>query len=256
MKQITVILLLFTFPSLAIAYTMSGRVLRVDNGNTVTIVDSNNIQHTIRLQDVRVPGTNKIEGQQSLSNLQRLIGGKHVIVNSESRTDYKAPTGRVYLGETDINLKQIRDGMAKYQPSGMVEDKQIAQQYEAAQDRAKEENRGIWYTPRNRPGLPTYERRLIAPSAPMADAKQNYPPLPSRRHYFFLFDQGRNAEKAGSAAQYAPLADRVRIPYGHWAPKPVVPPPAAGNGVPKPPAFGPGYGPVVPPRVFYPQWQR
>jgi len=257
MKQITVILILFIFPSLAIAFTMSGRVLRVDSGNTVTIVDSNNIHHTIRLQDVRVPGINKTEGQQSLSNLQRLIGGKHVTVNSKSRTDYQAPTGRVYLGETDINLKQIQDGMAKYQPSGMVEDKQIAKQYEVAQDKAKRENRGIWYTLRNRPGTPTYERRLIAPSEPGADAKKNYPPLiSSRRHYLFPFDQGRNAERAGSAVQYAPLADRVRIPYGHWAPKPIVPSPAMGNGVPKPQPVGPGHWPVRPPKVLYPQWQR
>jgi endonuclease YncB( thermonuclease family) len=256
MKQITVILLLFAFPSLIMAYTTSGRVLRVDSGNTVTIVDANNIQHTLRLQDVRVPGTNRVEGQQSLSNLQRLIGGKHVIVNYDPKTGYQNPTGRVYLGETDINLKQIQDGMAKYQPSGMEDDKQIAQQYEAAQDQAKQENRGIWYTPRKRPGPPTYERRLIAPSEPGAEAKKNYPPLTSRRHFIFPFDQGRNSERAGSADQYAPLADRVRVPYGHWALEPNVPPPAAGIGVPKPPTFGPGYGPVFPPRVFYPQWQR
>lgn len=257
MKQTTVILLLFIFPSFVMAYTLSGRVLRVDSGNRVTIVDSNNVQHTVRLQDVRVPGASRVEGQQSLSHLQRLIGGKHVTFNYGSKTDRQVLTGRIYLGETDINLKQIEDGWAKYQPSGTADDNQIADQYEAAQDKAMHENRGIWYTPHKRPGPAIYERRLVVPSEPLLpEAKQHYPPLPTRRHYIFPVTPGPGAELPENAAQYAPLVDRARTPYGHGAGAPKVPPAVVSNGVQRPRPPIPVYGPISPPRILYPQWQR
>jgi len=79
MIQLMMAACIMIFPSLVAAYQMSGRVLRVDNGNTMTIVDSNNVQHTVRLQDVQAPGLNKPKGVQSRRNLQEMVGGRLVI---------------------------------------------------------------------------------------------------------------------------------------------------------------------------------
>ncbi len=216
MFQLVMALCILIFPSLVTAYQMSGRVLRVDNGNTVTIVDSNNVQHTVRLQDIQAPGLNKPKGIQSRRNLQEMIGGRHVIIDYDPSRGYQSPTGRIYLGNTDVNLKQIEGGMAKFQSSGLPIDEKLEERYQTAQEQAKTEKRGIWYESPKTAESPKYERRLMTPNELKPYARGNYPPLTQRQHFIYRTGPEDSSQViGGNADQYAPLPDRRRMFYGY-----------------------------------------
>lgn len=217
-------------PSLLMAYTMSGRVLRVDNGNTVTIVDSNNIQHTVRLQDLQAPGLDQPSGRRSQINLQGMVGGKQVTIEYDPKTGFAAPMGRVFVGGEDVNLKQIEQGMAKFRSSGVGTDKETERRYEAAQEQAKSEQRGVWYVPSKRPGEPSYERRLMPPNQTAKDAQGNYPPLSDRQRFVYpLAPPAHPLGKEEDGAHYVTQPERTRAPYGHWTSGPRTETPAAGS---------------------------
>ncbi len=252
-----IILLAFGLPSLVMAYTMSGRVVRVDNGNTVTILDSNNVQHTVRLRDVQAPGLSYPSGIQSQRNLQGMVGGKHVTIDYDPKTAYGAPTGRVYLGGEDVNLKQVEQGMAKYRSSGLRGDKEVEQQYEAAQEQAKSEERGIWYVPSKRPGAPAYERRMMTPNGPDKDAARDYPPISDRQRFVYPVAPVADPRmRSGNGAQYVPQPKRTRAPYGHWTIEPRAAAPAPGPQTPQLYPLRPALGPMVPYYIYPPYMRR
>jgi endonuclease YncB( thermonuclease family) len=252
-------LLVMLAPSLTLAYTMSGRVIRVDNGNTVTIVDANNVQHTVRLQDIQAPGINRPEGVKAWNRLQELVAGRHVTIEYPPQTGYWSPTGRVYLGDEDVNLKQIQEGMARYRPSGTPADKKREERYRQAQQRAMVKRKGVWY-----------ELSPAQPSPPPAAGPQTralpprgeYAPLSARPRYVY-----RPAPpvvlpgEATRSTHYPPLPDRDRVAYGGWGPGPqamsgasVYPPlPKAipGPGGPVGPATG-----AVPVNPYWSPWAR
>ena len=254
-----IIMLAFGFPSLVMAYSMSGRVLRVDNGNTVTIVDANNVQHTVKLQDVQAPDLGHPSGIQSQRSLQGMVGGRHVTIDYDPKTGYGAPTGRVYLGGEDINLKQVEQGMAKYRSSGLAgdKDKQTQQQYEAAQEQAKKKERGIWYVPSKRPGAPAYERRMMASNGPAKDAERNYPPLLDRQRFIYPVAPVADPRTGGgNGVQYVPQRKRTRAPYGHWAFEQNTAAPAPGPQAPQAHPVRPAFGPMVPYWIYPPYMRR
>lgn len=256
-----VTLLAFCLPSLVMASTMSGRVLRVDNGNTVTIVDSNNIQHTVRLQDIQAPGLAHPSGMQSQRNLQEMVGGRHVTIDYDPKTSFTAPTGRVYLGGEDVNLKQIEQGMAKFSPSAAISsEKETERRYVAAQEEAKSEQRGVWYTPNKRPGEPTYERRFMAPNPPVKDAQRNYPPLSEGKRFVYPAAPAADFPRgADNSAQYVAQPERTRAPYGHWTsePRTEAQAPATGTGsqstLPRP--LRPAIVPMPPYWMYHPLYR-
>lgn len=203
-------------PALTAADTMSGRVIRVDNGNTVTIVDANNVQHTVRLQDIQAPGINRPEGVKAWNKLQEMVAGRHVTIEYAPETGYWSPTGRVHLGDEDINLKQIQQGMARYRPSGVAADKKLEARYRQAQDRAMVERRGVWYELTPAPPSPPPG---AGPDIPATQRRGEYAPLTSRPRY--AYRPARPAAPPGEAPRaihYPPLPDRARVAYGGWGP--------------------------------------
>lgn len=249
MIRLTIALLAF-IPCLVAAYSMSGRVIRVDKGDTVTIVDANNVQHTVRLQDIRAPGLSRPAGVKSQDHLQALVAGRHVVIDYDPRAGYHLPTGRIYMGETDINLKQIRDGMAQYQPSAIPADERIREQYQGAQDQAMAEKRGIWYTPDHwtRSPYDDYERRMVAPDKRIKDVQGDYPPLSNKPRLHYPAGPVRDSRARDSAgALYAPLSNRARAPYGRWVPGPRAP----GSALSERRPAGPRGPAVVPPAPYW-----
>ncbi len=214
--------LMIVFPSLVTAYSMSGRVVRVDDGNTVTIVDSNNIQHTVRLQGVQAPGLNRFHGVRSRDNLQGMVGGRHVVIDYDLTSGYRTPTGRFYLGYDDVNLQQIQDGMARYKPGELAAVKKTKRDYTAAQEHAKAQARGIWYPPRKGPGPPAYKRRENTPPTQNTEIAA-YPPMVNRPHFTYPSEPKVYRGAMPDKTRYIPLPDRRRVPYGRWTLLPKVP---------------------------------
>src|SRR5204863_9459601 len=94
------------------AETLTGRVVRIADGDTVTILDATNTQHRIRLQGIDAPESHQAFGTQSKKNLSDLIFDKDVTVEYEKIDRYGRIVGKITLAGTDIDLEQIKAGMA------------------------------------------------------------------------------------------------------------------------------------------------
>lgn len=148
--------LLFLLLLLAVqthAATLTGTVVSVADGDTITILDANQ-QHKIRLAAIDAPEKAQPFGQRSKENLSRLVFSKDVRVEWEKRDKYKRIVGKVWVQPADcptcaktldVGLAQLTVGLAwwyrKYAKEQSPED---AGRYEFAEQEAKAKRAGLW----------------------------------------------------------------------------------------------------------------
>ena len=116
-----------------------GKVVKVSDGDTVTILTSDKTQHKIRLNDIDAPEKKQAFGNKSKDNLAKYIAGKTVKVQYQKKDKYKRILGTIYYNNTDINLQQVKDGYAwvykKYSNN---------QTYYKAEKLARDKRVGLW----------------------------------------------------------------------------------------------------------------
>lgn len=133
-----ILTLLFLLPILLSAQNLKGKIIRVSDGDTVILLDSENTQHKIRLNGIDAPETGQPYGNKSKEHLSDLILGKTVSIKWKKKDQYKRILGVIYLGDTNINAEMIRSGYAwNYKYS---KDKY----YIKLQEKAKSEKKGLW----------------------------------------------------------------------------------------------------------------
>jgi len=150
----SLILLLLAVPSLAADHTLEGRVIKVIDGDTITILDSKKRQHRIRLAGIDAPEKKQPFGNASRKQLGDLVGGKNVRVDFDKFDHFRRIVGKVWVfppdcptcGKTlDVGLMQIKSGMAwwfrRYAHEQSREDRA---RYEFAEREAKTEKIGLW----------------------------------------------------------------------------------------------------------------
>jgi endonuclease YncB( thermonuclease family) len=122
-----------------------GRVVRVADGDTITVLDRANGQHRIRLQGIDAPESHQAFGTQSKKNLSNLIFDREVTVEYEKTDQYGRIVGKILLDGKDINLEQVKAGMAwhykEYQREQSAVDREM---YARAEDEARSARRGLW----------------------------------------------------------------------------------------------------------------
>lgn len=91
---------------------LRGRVVRIADGDTITILDSANVQHRIRLDRIDAPEKKQAYGEASKKHLSDLIGTNDVRVTWSKTDRYGRKLGVVYVGDKDINLQMVKDGYA------------------------------------------------------------------------------------------------------------------------------------------------
>jgi endonuclease YncB( thermonuclease family) len=97
---------------MASANIIHGRVVGVSDGDSVTVIDANKTQYKIRLAGIDAPEKAQAYGQKSKQSLSDLVFGKQVDVEWSKRDRYGRTVGKLMLGGVDINLEQIKNGMA------------------------------------------------------------------------------------------------------------------------------------------------
>lgn len=134
-------------PAAALAgrQTLAGRVVRVADGDTITVLDSTNTQHRIRLEGIDAPESHQAFGTQSKKSLSEMVFGKDVTIVYEKTDQYGRLVGKILLAGKDINLEQVKAGMAwhykEYQREQTPEDREL---YASAEDEAHTARRGLW----------------------------------------------------------------------------------------------------------------
>lgn len=127
------------------ATILLGRVVGVSDGDTITVLDTDNTQYKIRLVGIDSPEKRQAFGQRSKEALSDLIYDKQVAVEHFKTDRYKRILGKIRVGQTDVNLAMIRQGFAwhykKYQNDQPLDDR-IA--YNKAEEEARASKRGLW----------------------------------------------------------------------------------------------------------------
>jgi endonuclease YncB( thermonuclease family)/methylphosphotriester-DNA--protein-cysteine methyltransferase len=131
---------------------IEGKVIRVSDGDTIAVLDKDNKQHKIRFQGIDAPESKQDFGQASKENLSKMVFGKQVTVIWEKVDKYRRTVGKVLLDGKDVNIEQIKAGLAwhykKYANEQPLEDQQT---YAAAEAEAKAARRGLWQDPNPTP---------------------------------------------------------------------------------------------------------
>ena len=130
----------------------NAQVVRIVDGDTIQVIDSNGIKFKIRLLGIDTPELKQRFGYESSLSLKKIIDGKSVIIISKPEKNkpytlgrYKRIIGKIILNGKDINLEMVQKGMAwhykKYIKSQNVEDRQS---YNNAEQDARLNKIGLW----------------------------------------------------------------------------------------------------------------
>lgn len=94
------------------AETLTGRVVGVADGDTLTVLDARGDSTKIRLHQIDAPEKKQDYGQRSKQSLSDLTYGKLVRVEVFGADKYARTIGKVWVNGQDANLEQVKRGMA------------------------------------------------------------------------------------------------------------------------------------------------
>ena len=111
-----------------------GQVIKVTDGDTITVLDANNEQYKVRLSGIDAPEKKQAFGNVSKQSLADMVAGRVVTVGYNKRDRYGRVVGKVMLNAIDVNLEQVKRGLAwhykKYEREQDVEERSIYAQEE------------------------------------------------------------------------------------------------------------------------------
>ncbi|CAD7288256.1 thermonuclease family protein [Campylobacter suis] len=146
MKPYSLFILL---PSLLFA--LSGKVIKVSDGDTVTILDNSYTQHRIRLNGIDAPEKKQAYGNKARLFLSDMIAGQMVSVQEHKKDRYGRIVGTIYFNNYDINEQMVLNGYAwayvKYD-----------KKYKLHEIQAKKQGLGLW---QDKNPIPPWEFRKL-----------------------------------------------------------------------------------------------
>jgi endonuclease YncB( thermonuclease family) len=98
------------------AETLSGTVIGVVDGDTLTIVDAQKRRYRVRLGQVDAPESKQAFGIKSARSLYGLCFRKTAQVEWQTKDQYNRRIGQVTCEGIDANAAQVRRGMAWVSP--------------------------------------------------------------------------------------------------------------------------------------------
>jgi micrococcal nuclease len=93
-------------------HEVRGRIVKLTDGDTVTLLVASNIRITIRLAGIDAPESRMPYGQAAQAHLRDLVLNKEVIATTHKRDRYGRTVATLWLNSKDVNLAMIQAGMA------------------------------------------------------------------------------------------------------------------------------------------------
>ncbi|MEQ9393646.1 thermonuclease family protein [Haliea sp.] len=121
-------------------FDISGRVVRVADGDTVSLLDSKNEQHRIRLYGIDAPEHGQPHGDRAREALAGMVAGRHLGVVVVETDDYGRRVGTLYADSRNINLALVQQGHAWWYQYFARHERPL----EAAEKEARSARRGLW----------------------------------------------------------------------------------------------------------------
>lgn len=125
--------------------TSTAMVLRVHDGDTLTITDPAHGERNIRFNGIDAPETDQPFGSASAQHLSSLVMGKTVGVVGDKIDLYGRTVAVITLNGQDINFLQVQQGMAwHYKAYASEQTVQNAALYATAETQARAAKIGLW----------------------------------------------------------------------------------------------------------------
>lgn len=127
-------------PALPGKFDIEGRVVRIADGDTLSVLDAANRQYKIRFYGIDAPERGQPYGKAAHRELVRLVEDRQVQLTVKDIDDYDRRVAEVYRDGISVNLAMVEAGYAwwyRYHARSR-------QDLERAEREAREARRGLW----------------------------------------------------------------------------------------------------------------
>jgi len=145
----------------SVAETIEGKVVRIIDGDTLVLLDANNIQHRVSLSGIDTPERGQPFGKRATENLARLTGNKPARLEWYKLDQLKRLIGKVWVHSPDtrcqsvdcpktldVGMAQLTQGLAwhfkRYEHEQPEEERE---RYSFAEYEARSKRVGLWGDP-------------------------------------------------------------------------------------------------------------
>jgi endonuclease YncB( thermonuclease family) len=124
---------------------ISGTVIAIQDGDTLTVLDESNMEHRVRLTGIDAPEKRQAYGQRAKQSLSDCAFSKDAMVEGGEIDRYGRLVGKVIVQGVDCNKRQIDLGLAwhykQYQKEQTSSDRQ---RYAQVEEAARALRVGLW----------------------------------------------------------------------------------------------------------------
>jgi len=167
------LLIFVLFVNIALAGdTVTGKVVSIADGDTITVLDDNKIQHKIRLYGIDCPESSQDFGAKAKKFTSDMVFAKQVSVKIMDTDRYDRSVGLVNVGSISLNEELLKSGYAWHYSQYCKSS--FCSQWEILQNAARTRGVGLWSM--KNPTPPWEFRRVERGGAPV---KQNQVALQS-----------------------------------------------------------------------------
>jgi len=117
--------------------------VKVIDGDTITILDANQTQHTVRLYGIDSPESGQPFGRAAKRALSDRVAREGVGIDVKDTDQYGRSVGVVYLGAININIAMVRSGYAWWYKANAP----FSDELREAERQARAEGLGLWSEP-------------------------------------------------------------------------------------------------------------
>jgi endonuclease YncB( thermonuclease family) len=128
------------------AAELVGRVVAVLDGDTVTVQETGQSSRDIRLSRIDAPERSQAFGQHARQSLSAMVYGKDVRIEVSVQDRQTLTMGKLWLDGVDINLEQLRRGMA-----WLNREQATDPNYQQVEAQARSQRVGLWSQPNAQP---------------------------------------------------------------------------------------------------------
>jgi endonuclease YncB( thermonuclease family) len=126
---------------------VSGKVVGIADGDTLTILTAEKKQIKIRFNGIDAPERGQPFGTKSKDHLSHMVGGKSVRIVTHGEDRYDRTIGEVFVAgekpedsERNVNAAMVADGFAWHYVFYAPDNKELAE----AEKIARKDKRGLW----------------------------------------------------------------------------------------------------------------
>lgn len=141
-KKITFVILVFLLFSTS-SYAWVGKVVKIADGDTITVLNSNNEQVKIRLYGVDAPEKKQEFGTKSKDFTADFCFGKEVEVQAVDTDRYGRTVGRIYHNNKELNIELVKNGYA-WVYSQYCKDSEYCGELKDMEEIARSDKAGLW----------------------------------------------------------------------------------------------------------------